>query len=188
MQRGIVPAHFTLQAPQLIASERLASHPSSGREEQCPKPAAQAPGATTQAPLRHSMAAALGLTFGRLAQSWPHAPQFLGSSSDPQPGPSTPTSAAAASLPGPVPPASTPPSSPGSLARIALQWVTATSSAQHDSARARAREILMGIRRWECGKRLSDSNSRANRSIIAPNASIPSRTTSRRKSQHGYAA
>jgi hypothetical protein len=90
MQRGIVPVHVTPHAPQLVASPRLASQPSSGREEQCPKPAAQAPGGTTQAPLRHSMAAALGLTFGRLAQSWPHAPQFLGSSRDPQPEPSAP--------------------------------------------------------------------------------------------------
>jgi hypothetical protein len=41
-QNGVGAAHLVSHAPQVIGSTRFVSQPSSGREEQCAKPAAQA--------------------------------------------------------------------------------------------------------------------------------------------------
>jgi len=45
-QDGLAALHALLQLPQVRASVRLASHPSSGRAEQCAKPVLQAAGGT----------------------------------------------------------------------------------------------------------------------------------------------
>jgi hypothetical protein len=67
------------QEPQFACVLRSVSQPSSGRVEQCPKPAEQAAAGTTQAPELHVTPVAPGLTFGSVVQSWPQVPQFLGS-------------------------------------------------------------------------------------------------------------
>jgi hypothetical protein len=54
------------------------SHPSSALAVQCAKPVAQAFGGTTHAPAAHPMPIVVPRC-GSAVQSWPHAPQFLGS-------------------------------------------------------------------------------------------------------------
>jgi hypothetical protein len=66
------------QPPQVCASARLASQPSSGRAEQCAKPAAQAGAGTEQTP-ELQWTTAPGATLGSAPQSCPQVPQFLGS-------------------------------------------------------------------------------------------------------------
>jgi hypothetical protein len=61
------------QVPQLLLSAlRLVSQPSTARPLQSANPVAQAP--TAQEPLRQAEVA-----FGTAGQTWPQAPQFLGS-------------------------------------------------------------------------------------------------------------
>jgi hypothetical protein len=87
-QVGIVPAveqravglvQARPHVPQLLAVVRGVSQPSSGRVEQWPKLPVQAAGGMKQAPARHSIPAAPGLTFVKVLQSCPHWPQFFGS-------------------------------------------------------------------------------------------------------------
>ena len=52
--RGVAPPHLVPHVAQFSESRKLASHPSSGRDEQCPYPVTQAAGGTVQIPARHS--------------------------------------------------------------------------------------------------------------------------------------
>src|SRR5262249_52352402 len=106
-QSGVGAEHAILHPPHVIASVRLVSQPSSGREEQCAKPMAHAEGGTKQAPARHSTAAT-SATLGSVVQSWPHSPQFLGSAADPQTAGSPEASAAMPSFRGRASPWSEP--------------------------------------------------------------------------------
>jgi hypothetical protein len=80
-QSAVGAVHAFVQLPQVWGRVRSVSQPSSGLDEQCPKPLAQPAAWMTHAPATHCTAGAVapGFTLGKEVQAWPHAPQFFAS-------------------------------------------------------------------------------------------------------------
>src|SRR5262245_6316794 len=76
---GAVAGQALAQLPQVRASVRFASQPSSACAEQWAYPETQAAAGMEQTRLTQRIPVAPGLTLGSVVQSWPQLPQLLGS-------------------------------------------------------------------------------------------------------------
>jgi hypothetical protein len=75
LQRGVAPVQAVPHVPQLLACERLVSHPSVATPLQLPNPGAHDDAANAHMPPLHVVGP---LTLGRAVQSFPQAPQLAG--------------------------------------------------------------------------------------------------------------